>query len=402
MSDIHCYIQRLEREIELLNASAISKENKELIRRFYSDNLVTGLSKPRLVKLMEVMRGLSRMLNKSFDAATIDDLKRVVVEIESREWSVWTKVSYRTILKKFYKWLRGKDEYPAEVKWIKTTVKAKDIPKLSQEDLITEYEIARALDACDHPRSKAFLGVLSESGCRISEIGTLRIRNVFFDKHGAILNVHGKTGSRRIRIIRNSPYLATWLNVHPFKRNPDAPVWINVGARNHHDGMKYCGLAKLIRDAFKKAGIKKRCNPHLFRHSRASIMANHLTEFQMNQYFGWTQGSDMASTYVHLSGKEIDGAILAINGLKPKEETKPVAPKICSRCETVNTIESIYCTKCAGILDEKTAIDAQRKLLQQEEANTNVNNLMSALLKDADVQKLLAEKMNALNLRIPS
>ena len=44
-------------------------------------------------------------------------------------------------------------------------------------------------------------------------------------------------------------------------------------------------------------------------------MANHLTEFQMNQYFGWIQGSDMPSTYVHMSGKNVDEALLRMNGV---------------------------------------------------------------------------------------
>ncbi len=400
MDDIHDYALRLKRELSYLEACDTSLANKVLIKKFYADCLVLGLSKPRLVKLMEVSRSLAVMLGKDFSKAKIDDLKKVVAEIEGREWSIWTKVSYRTILKKFYKWLRGKnEEYPAEVKWIKTTVKAKDIPVLSQDDLFTEDELARGMAACEHPRNKAFLGSLTESGCRIGEIGTLRIRNVSFDKHGAILNVHGKTGSRRIRIIKNSPHLATWINCHPFRSDPDAPVWVNVGATHYHEAMTYSALSKVIRDAFRKAGIKKRCNPHVFRHSRASMMANHLTEFQMNHYFGWTQGSDMASTYVHMSGKDLDGAILTINGLKERQEVKPVSPKVCSRCDTINMQDSLYCMKCAGILDEKTAIQAQQNLLQKEEANSQVNNLMSSLLKDVDVQKFLAEKILAMGLR---
>ena len=42
-------------------------------------------------------------------------------------------------------------------------------------------------------------------------------------------------------------------------------------------------------------------------------MANYLTEAQMNVYFGWTQGSDMPGVYVHLSGRDIDDAILKAN-----------------------------------------------------------------------------------------
>ena len=399
--DIHNYDLRLQRAQGHLEKSAISKPNKTVIKRFCDEGTLQGISKPRTIKRMEVMQDLAIMLKKDFSKASIEDIKELVRKMESRDWAAWTKVSYRAILKKFYKWSKGNDEdYPPEVKWVKTTLKSQETRILSPQELITEKDIKKAIDICDHPRNKAFLSVLAESGCRIGELGTLQIKHIAFDKHGTVLTVTGKTGPRRIRVINSTPYLATWLNCHPFKTNPEAPLWINVGATNHREAMKYSALAKILRDAFRSAGIKKRCNPHLFRHSRASLMANHLTEFQMNHYFGWTQGSDMPSTYVHLSGKDLDGAILKLNGLK-KEEVKPMQaqPIICPRCETINNTDSLYCSKCAAILDEKTAIVSQKEFLEQQQNSQNANNLMNILMQDKDVKEFLAQKVLALGLQ---
>jgi integrase/recombinase XerD len=47
-------------------------------------------------------------------------------------------------------------------------------------------------------------------------------------------------------------------------------------------------------------------------------MANHLTEAQMNAYFGWIEGSGMPSIYVHYRG-DIDDAILRADGIVQKE-----------------------------------------------------------------------------------
>ncbi|KXA90543.1 hypothetical protein AKJ40_01415 [candidate division MSBL1 archaeon SCGC-AAA259M10] len=44
-----------------------------------------------------------------------------------------------------------------------------------------------------------------------------------------------------------------------------------------------------------KADIDKPVNPHHFRHSRATFLANRLTESQMCEWFGWVQGSDRPS-----------------------------------------------------------------------------------------------------------
>ena len=34
----------------------------------------------------------------------------------------------------------------------------------------------------------------------------------------------------------------------------------------------------------------------------------------MKEYFGWTQASDTAAVYVHLSGRDVDSALLKLAG----------------------------------------------------------------------------------------
>ena len=100
----------------------------------------------------------------------------------------------------------------------------------------------------------------------------------------------------------------------------------------------------------KKAKIKKRIHPHLFRHSRCTYMANYLTEAQMNLYFGWIQGSDMPSVYVHLSGRDVDDAVLKANGITAKEETaKNQGFEPVSDFDTASIIES----KINRLVDER-------------------------------------------------
>lgn len=42
----------------------------------------------------------------------------------------------------------------------------------------------------------------------------------------------------------------------------------------------------------------------------------------MKQYFGWIQDSNMASVYVHLSGRDVDNVLLKLNGINTGEEKK--------------------------------------------------------------------------------
>ena len=144
----------------------------------------------------------------------------------------------------------------------------------------------------------------------------------------------------------------------------------------------------------KKAGIKKKVNPHMFRHSRATYLANHFTEAQMNHYFGWIQGSDMPSTYVHMSGRDIVSAVLKLNGKKKEEyqiTTDEFSSKTCKRCEKDNPPTGKFCLRCGAPLDLETVINI-------EEKRRNIDGVMNTLMKDPEVLDLLANRMKQMNL----
>ena len=141
----------------------------------------------------------------------------------------------------------------------------------------------------------------------------------------------------------------------------------------------------------RKAGIKKRVYPHLFRHSRATHLASHLTEAQMKQYFGWVQASKMASVYVHLSGRDVDKALLRLNGIEVEEDREELKfkPKICPRCKASNSPDAKFCSKCGFCLDERTAVEL-------EELRVKADKLMSELVKNPNVLNVLLEAIENL------
>ncbi|MDQ1255196.1 MAG: integrase/recombinase XerD [Euryarchaeota archaeon] len=122
--------------------------------------------------------------------------------------------------------------------------------------------------------------------------------------------------------------LKEWLEEHPSKDCPEAPLWFNFAKREKSlKPLRYEAIRMRLNKIAKKAGINKKIHPHLFRHSRCTHMANYLTEAQMNAYFGWVQGSGMPSVYVHLSGRDVDGAVLKANGIINKDSTQSMEMK---------------------------------------------------------------------------
>ncbi|MDI6888794.1 MAG: site-specific integrase [Methanocellales archaeon] len=391
--DIYDWDRRLDKYVEKVRTTkAISEKNKKAILDFQDYCFAKGLEKPRILKYLRHLFKLAEWLGKDFEDADEKDLKNLVMQIEKMNFADWTKHDYRVAIKYFYRWLRGmEDEYPKEVKWIKTGMRNHN-NKLPEE-ILTEEEIKRLIEASEHPRDRALVFVLYEAGCRVGELCSLRIKNVSFDDHGAQIIVNGKTGMRRIRIIAATPHLADWMGIHPFRDDPEAPLWLGLGTTNKNMPLNYASVRKLLQVLGKRAGIKKSVNPHALRHSRATFLANHLTEAQMNQFFGWVQGSNMASTYVHLSGRDTDKAIAKIYGMEEehsKKEESALTPKKCSRCMTLNAGTAKFCNRCGAVLDLKTAITLQDRAEGLEET-VKRDEIMNLLLQHEEMQKTIAK-----------
>jgi len=408
--DIHDYEKQLKSVLARIeNNKDISPKNKKTILEFYKSISADSLSKARVVYYLNRLSMIVTWLDKDFEKATKSDIEDVMIKINRMEYTEWTKKDYRVTLKKFYKWLRGcteKGVYPPEVSWINTNISIdkQDLPN----NLPNEDDVKKMLEAAEHPRDKALIASLYESGCRVGEIASLRIRDINFDEYGAFMVVNGKTGSRRIRLVFSSPILASWINVHPEKNNPGAPLWVVLGTTknikkkdngkkyvyNWSYELKYRAITSMMQRVGDKAGIKKKINPHAWRHARATFLANKLTEQQLKHLFGWQQSSKMAATYVHLSGRDVDDALLAIYGKKKLDEQdqkSELAPVDCPRCKEVNEYSNIFCKRCGWVLDN----DAAMKL---EEKRKEADQIINSLTHDPDSLKLLATALAKLGL----
>ncbi len=394
--DIHNYKRRFEAALGGIKKSNLPDTTKKLLEEFCDYCTAEGLAMPTIVKHLFCLQNVARWTKKDLDKTDKKDIIRIVRILEKSDYSCEVKHAIKVSMKKFYKWLNGGEEYPDKVKWIKSSQKSKH--KLPEE-LLTEEDVKNLIKVADHPRDKALVSLLYESGCRIGELMSLRMKHISFDEHGAKIIVDGKTGMRRIMVMASVPLISTWLENHPKRDDPDAPLWIGIGSKRKNERIYYKNVRALLKKLTRRAGLKKRANPHLFRHSRATVLANHLTEAQMNYYFGWVQGSGMPSVYVHLCGKDIDGAIMKMNGLK-KEETKKeqrFSPKKCHRCEKMNPPTGKFCLRCGAPLDLETVMKVEEK---RNEMDNTMAMLMKDLLKDPEIQARIENKLKQIKAKV--
>ena len=109
---------------------------------------------------------------------------------------------------------------------------------------------------------------------------------------------------------------------------------------------------------------------------------------------GWVQGSDEASTYVHLSQRDIESAILRLHGIRVEErkevEFKPI---ICARCGKENSPGSKFCSLCGLPLDVKTAVELDSKI----EA---ITDLFAKMLENPKSRKIIVREALKRGLKI--
>jgi len=394
-NEIYYLDRQVERELERVRES--SDPNKDTMLRFYNHSVAEGLSIARILGRLRSTVHLSGMLGMKFEEATKEDLVNLVAKIEQKKLSPWTKKDYKKMLKLLYKWLRGTDESPPEVKWIKC---AKNIPStLLKKDLLTVEEANAIVENADDIQFKALFSMFYDSGRRLGEILGLRVGDVEFDSLGAKLRVDGKVGKDIARICASSPRLAVWRENHPDKNNPEAPLWVAMKGEVVKQ-LGYPTVLKKLKKAARKAGIKKRVWPYLFRHSRITSACTKLSYSQMCQVFGWKQGSDMPQFYVHLSGDDRDEAFLKMNGLESisnaRSENTAYVPQVCPRCKRTNSPDAKYCNGCGLALEVRFALELDQR---KEDIKEKIDTLAEKLAKSPEVVDALLRALDILGNR---
>jgi len=335
-------------------------DNPELILEFSRKGISEGLSVHRMSSYLNSLKCISEKLGKSFLSVTEEDITAFLYELEQSDYSAYSKRDYKIALRRFFRFL-GKEELTKD---IKTTIKRsrKKLP----EEILTKEEVQKMIEAADHPRDKAIIALLYEGGLRIGELASLKLKNIQFDSFGCVVKVRGKTGERMVRAVSAASLLTTWLEMHPQREDNEANLLVNLSTNYKKKGITYQSISQSLKRIAKKAGIKKKVTPHLFRHSRATHLAKDLTEAQMNEYFGWVQGSSMPATYVHLSGRDVDDKILQIYNLKPKDTDREdeMRPIECPRCKYINAPVNRFCGRCGTVLNENERIKLEMQSRQ--------------------------------------
>ena len=376
--------------------------NGEILTRYYK----VRSAKVKLATLVfefTRLNDMTRMLGKKFEDATTQDIEDLIFTINQRHPNANTQNKYRKILKAFMRWLKGypKFQYPPEVAWIE--LNRVPLVKVQADDLLSFDECIQISEFAINLRDKALFQGKLDAGCRIGEILTVKVGEVKFNEHGAILHSEGKTGASPLILTWSSKILALWLNIHPFRTNPDAPLWPVLGCSEPRY-LSYSAARKAFIACVKKAGYTRRVWLHLLKHvSSTHDAALGLPDSYRKYKHHWTEGSKMPAVYEHLSDSVIPKIQsktweLMTGSQKATGQVveRPQLIKICKRCEFENPRDSLFCNRCAFPLNEEKLAEMMTPPElnpKKQELNEKINRLSGELAKSPDIVDRLLEAL---------
>jgi hypothetical protein len=97
---------------------------------------------------------------------------------------------------------------------------------------------------------------------------------------------------------------------------------------------------------------------------------------------------------VHLSGRDVDDALLAVYGMKKtcdNDKASQLSPTDCPRCKEPNEYSNVFCKKCGWVLDKTAAVTLDEKRKKADE-------ILNALTKDPESLKVIAQALAKLGL----
>ncbi len=181
------------------------------------------------------------------------------------------------------------------------------------EEMLTDEDIKKLLDACKDTREQVIICSLLDGGIRMLELAKMKIRNIGFDKLGAYFILsEGMIRHRKVHLFlipSSTQYIKEYLNHHKYKDDPEAYFIYSKSTQVKdpaHTPISRTLISHIIRRIAEDSGVKKNITPHYLRRNSAAMCASKgLNEFMLCDRFGWSKNSQMPSRYIRLAGSDV-------------------------------------------------------------------------------------------------
>lgn len=289
-------LQGIELKKECTELSTEVIDNWEYCQRFLQHMIVKGSSPGTIDNYKMHLRILDQDVRKSVLDMNEDDL---MLHLARQKYQRKIGNRYlnqkRMVFRSFFGWLRRKryiQENPAELlDQIKYDVKLKKA--------FTDEEREILWCKCTCERDLALLDFLYSTGCRVSEVAALDIKDIDFVESQCI--VYGKGGKERMVYLNASA--SYHLQMYLDSRTDDNPA-LFVGTRKPFKRLSKNGIEAVLRRLGKLANIEN-VHPHRYRRTALTNAANRGMPLQDVQYMAGHASPDTTMIYCNVDVSKV-------------------------------------------------------------------------------------------------
>ena len=361
------------RKYQIKNRANIKYFNKLIIRFEVRD-----LSYVRRKRVLSCFLIVCHVIEKDLANMDRDDVDRLIIFANKQHKSDKSKQDFVKNLKCIWKTiLPDKDErgriddtiVPYVVRHLSTKMD-KSREKM-RKDRITMDEFEKLIGSFGtDSRMQALLALKLESLGRPQEILGRNIEDVELHENYAKIYIseHGKEGIGFLRCVDSFYYFSKWLNGHPMKNNPKAPLFINLGMRGRYDRLKPPAANKLIREKCRMLGINKPITLYSFKRNGVTLCRlRGDSDADIQHRARWTSTKQLKTYDMSTQDDTFKLELIKRGVIKPDKKFADVKPltKRCGFCHFENGIGEALCSRCRRPLD-RTVIEQAEKRKEEE------------------------------------
>jgi site-specific recombinase XerD len=213
--DIHNFDDQFKYQLDKVAEAEIDERDREAIQEFirYQDTQ-RGLAASTNVNNCSDLRLSAERADTPLREMDRSDVDALLFEYKhDYEMAEGTLRNYRKALRKFFRY--HDPEWAEDIEIGTIPDREVDTDKTLEED-----EIQALCEAADHPRNKALLEILLDTGLRVSAVWTLRVQDVELNGRAGTVTLNpeavGRKGASGKRPLTwSKSYVANWLDVHP-------------------------------------------------------------------------------------------------------------------------------------------------------------------------------------------
>lgn len=251
-------------DVELNESSRNATEkSKDLLNMFLDAKRVEGRADSTLARYTYILNQLFNAENVSAYDVTVYHIRDFFVKEKNRGIADSTISGYREVFNSFFGWLTNEG--------LISRNPCSNLGAIRQEKKVRKpysaVEIQKMIDACTCIRDKAIILFLLNTGCRVSEMCSLKVGEI--DTRSKECIVYGK--GRKERTVFFNDLTAWALDEYLEERHakPDEALFVGLNGR----GMQPGGIRVMLNRIEKRSGVEN-VHPHRFRRTLATEMIN--------------------------------------------------------------------------------------------------------------------------------